>query len=37
MIRGGTTTFLDMYFYPDVIAEVVEACGLQAIIAAAPP
>ncbi len=34
MIRGGTTTFVDMYFYPDVGAEVVEACGLRAIIAA---
>src|SRR5262245_35759745 len=35
MIRGGTTTFVDMYFYPDVIAEVVDACGLRAIIASA--
>ncbi|MFC3052925.1 amidohydrolase family protein [Kordiimonas pumila] len=34
MIRGGTTTFVDMYFYPDVIASVVEECGLRAIIAA---
>ena len=24
MIRGGTTTFVDMYYYPDTIAEVVE-------------
>jgi len=33
MIRGGTTTFVDMYFYPDTIAEVVQDCGLRAIIA----
>jgi 5-methylthioadenosine/S-adenosylhomocysteine deaminase len=33
MIRGGTTTFVDMYFHPDVSAEVVEACGLRAIVA----
>jgi 5-methylthioadenosine/S-adenosylhomocysteine deaminase len=32
MIRGGTTTFVDMYFYPDVIAEVIEQCGLRAVI-----
>ncbi|MEH6516226.1 MAG: amidohydrolase [Halioglobus sp.] len=34
MIRGGTTTFVDMYFYPDTIAEVVDSCGLRAIVAA---
>jgi 5-methylthioadenosine/S-adenosylhomocysteine deaminase len=34
MIRGGTTTFVDMYYYPDVIASVVEACGLRAYISA---
>ena len=34
MIRGGTTTFVDMYYYPDVIAEVVESCGLRAYISA---
>ncbi|MFZ5608646.1 MAG: amidohydrolase [Pseudomonadota bacterium] len=34
MIRGGTTSFVDMYFYPDTIASVIEACGLRAIIAA---
>ncbi|MEQ9394790.1 amidohydrolase family protein [Haliea sp.] len=32
MIRGGTTTFVDMYFYPDEIAAVVERCGLRAVI-----
>ena len=34
MIRGGTTTFVDMYYYPDVIAKVVESCGLRALISA---
>jgi len=34
MIRGGTTTFVDMYYYPDVIAEVVDACGMRAMISA---
>ena len=32
MIRGGTTTFVDMYYYPDTIADVVEACGMRALI-----
>jgi len=34
MIRGGTTTFVDMYYFPDVIAEVVESCGMRAMISA---
>lgn len=34
MIRGGTTMFVDMYYYPDVIASVVESCGLRAYISA---
>ena len=34
MIRGGTTTFVDMYYYPDTIAEVVDTCGLRALISA---
>jgi 5-methylthioadenosine/S-adenosylhomocysteine deaminase len=34
MIRGGTTTFVDMYYYPDMIAEVVESCGMRALISA---
>ncbi|QFU74288.1 amidohydrolase [Halioglobus maricola] len=34
MIRGGTTTFVDMYFYPDEIARVVDECGLRAVVAA---
>jgi 5-methylthioadenosine/S-adenosylhomocysteine deaminase len=33
MIRGGTTTFVDMYFYPDVEAKVIEQCGLRGVIA----
>ncbi|MBH8552953.1 amidohydrolase [Nostocaceae cyanobacterium CENA357] len=33
MIRGGTTTFVDMYFEPEVAAEVVDECGLRAMIA----
>ena len=32
MIRGGTTTFVDMYYFPNTIAEVVERCGMRAII-----
>ena len=34
MLRGGTTTFVDMYYYPDTIAEVVEDCGMRALISA---
>jgi len=34
MIRGGTTTFVDMYYYPDVIASVVESCGMRALVSA---
>ena len=34
MIRGGTTTFVDMYYYPDIIAEVVESCGMRALVSA---
>jgi 5-methylthioadenosine/S-adenosylhomocysteine deaminase len=34
MIRGGTTTFVDMYYYPDTIANVVERCGMRALISA---
>ncbi len=32
MLRGGTTTFVDMYYYPDTIAEVVESCGMRALV-----
>ncbi len=34
MIRGGTTTFVDMYYYPGIIAQVVEQCGLRAYVSA---
>jgi len=34
MIRGGTTTFVDMYYYPDVIANVVDQCGMRALVSA---
>ncbi|MGD8327557.1 MAG: amidohydrolase family protein [Sphingomonadales bacterium] len=34
MIRGGTTTFVDMYFYPDTSAKVFEECGLRAVLGA---
>lgn len=34
MIKSGTSTFVDMYFYPDTIAEVVQGCGLRATVAA---
>lgn len=33
MIRGGTTTFVDMYYFPDSVANVVEKCGLRALVA----
>ncbi|PHS23871.1 MAG: 5-methylthioadenosine deaminase [Robiginitomaculum sp.] len=34
MVRGGTTTIVDMYFYPDVAAKVYETCGIRAILGA---
>lgn len=34
MIRGGTTTFVDMYYFPDTVAEVVERCGMRAMVSA---
>ncbi|NNM01477.1 MAG: amidohydrolase [Gammaproteobacteria bacterium] len=34
MIRGGTTTFVDMYYFPATAARAVESCGLRAIITA---
>jgi len=34
MIRGGTTTFVDMYFFPDEIAQVAIDCGLRAVVGA---
>ena len=32
MIRGGTTTFADMYYYETYVAAAVEACGLRAVL-----
>jgi 5-methylthioadenosine/S-adenosylhomocysteine deaminase len=32
MLRGGVTCFNDMYFYPDVVAEVVEQVGVRATV-----
>lgn len=32
MLRSGTTCFNEMYFFPDVIAEVVDAAGLRACV-----
>ena len=33
-IRGGTTTIVDMYYFPDTIAEVIDRCGIRALISA---
>jgi 5-methylthioadenosine/S-adenosylhomocysteine deaminase len=33
MIRGGTTTFLDIYRFPSACAQVVERSGLRAVLA----
>jgi len=30
MLRGGTTCFNDMYFYPDITARVASHCGMRA-------
>lgn len=32
MLRGGTTCFNDMYFFPDETARVVEDCGMRACV-----
>ncbi|MGD8559423.1 MAG: TRZ/ATZ family hydrolase [Gammaproteobacteria bacterium] len=32
MIRGGTTCFNDMYFFPDVTARVIDQCGMRASV-----
>ena len=34
MIRGGTTTFVDMYYYRRCLADVVDRCGMRAMISA---
>ena len=32
MLRGGITTFVDMYYFEDAIAEEAEACGMRAVV-----
>ncbi|GIX22707.1 MAG: N-ethylammeline chlorohydrolase [Gammaproteobacteria bacterium] len=32
MIKGGTTCFADMYFFPDAVAEVARSTGLRAAV-----
>jgi 5-methylthioadenosine/S-adenosylhomocysteine deaminase len=32
MIRGGTTTFADMYYFESDVAEAVDACGLRGVL-----
>jgi len=32
MLRGGTTTFVDMYYFEDAIAEETERCGMRAVL-----
>ena len=32
MLRSGTTCFNDMYFFPNVVAEQCEACGIRACV-----
>ncbi len=32
MLRGGTTCFNDMYFFPDVAARAASACGMRACV-----
>ncbi len=34
MIRSGTTTFFDMYYFEDAVAEVVKQAGMRAVLAA---
>ena len=33
MMRGGTTTFVDMYYFPEAVARAVEKCGLRVLVA----
>ncbi|MEQ8955109.1 MAG: TRZ/ATZ family hydrolase, partial [Gammaproteobacteria bacterium] len=33
MIHAGTTCFADMYFFPDVVGQAAESCGLRAQLA----
>ena len=32
MLRGGITTFVDMYYFEDVIAEEADRCGMRAVV-----
>jgi len=32
MLRGGTTTFVDMYYFEDAIAEEADRCGIRAVV-----
>ena len=32
MLRSGTTCFNDMYFFPDLVAEQAESCGIRACV-----
>ena len=32
MLRGGTTTFVDMYYFPDAVAQTVVDCGMRAVV-----
>jgi 5-methylthioadenosine/S-adenosylhomocysteine deaminase len=32
MLAGGTTTFVDMYYYEDAIAEEADRCGMRAVV-----
>jgi 5-methylthioadenosine/S-adenosylhomocysteine deaminase len=32
MLRGGITTFVDMYYFDDVIAEEADRCGMRAVV-----
>jgi 5-methylthioadenosine/S-adenosylhomocysteine deaminase len=32
MLLGGTTTFTDMYYFEDVIAETAKECGMRAVL-----
>lgn len=32
MLKGGTTTTVDMYFFPNVAAQVFDECGMRALV-----
>jgi 5-methylthioadenosine/S-adenosylhomocysteine deaminase len=32
MVRGGTTTFVDMYYYESDVAAAVDACGMRGVL-----